>query len=624
MVEIHRRNNMENENIICRESERYWFTDIREVENIRELLQGSVEEYPDRPAFWVKRSRGTEYLPICYRLLSRDVRALASRLMKSGMLDQKVALMGKSCYEWIVTYLAVVTAGGIIVPMDKDLHPDEIQNLVEHAGCGSIFFTSDIASRVKKAGLEIPHIAMDFYGDRVDESVDMKQYIHSPAYAELHKAVNDTMDWKELVAEGEALLEQGDDAYDHVEIDPNVMSVLLYTSGTTGKPKGVMLSQRNIVSNIMDTCRIAHITPEDKALSILPIHHTYECTYGMLLVLYRGASTAFCEDLKYITKNIKEAKNTILIAVPLVLELIHNKIWKTAAKQGREKTLKRGIGISRRMLSIGIDVRRRLFSSVLNELGGNIRMFITGAAPISPNVLRDFESFGITVLQGYGLTECTPLVAGTPEMAPPRVKKAGSVGIALKYGEVRIVNRDEDGIGTIEYRGPNVMLGYYNMPEATEAVMHDGWFDTGDLGFADEDGWIYITGRDKNMIVTKTGKNIYPEEIEEVIREIPAVVDCMVYASKRKGDEIVSCQILPDLERISEFYGHTPSEEEVYNCIKNLVNEANMKLTSYKRVKEVVIRKEDFIRTTTRKIKRNDNIADLEGKPEEDAGSDTE
>lgn len=602
--------------------DKYWFKDIREISTIKELLYGSAEKYPERPAFWVKRKKGESYEPVSYRLLKHDVEALGTQLRAMGLAGDRIGVMGQGCYEWITTYLAVVIGGGVIVPIDKELDSDAIQNVISTAECRTVFYTAEQSSKMTDVNGIENHIIMQFYGDRTDMSLSMVEYL-SAIKANCDEGTpgarqgNENIcagtnvsyyDWKELTGAGESLMALGNSQFAAEDADPDKMSVLLFTSGTTGNPKGVMLSQRNITTNIMDTCRIAHILPTDKTLSILPIHHTYECTFGMLLVLYRGASTAFCEGLKYITKNMEEAQNTVFIAVPLVLEMIYDKIWKQAKKQGSADKLKKAINVNNKLKAIGVDLSRTLFKQVYAGLGGKLRMIITGAAALYPNVFRGFEDLGIKVLQGYGLTECTPLVAGTPENAKERYKKAGSVGVAVAAGEFKIINQDEDGIGEILYHGPNVMLGYYNMPEETAKVIHDGWFNTGDLGFTDKEGWLYLTGRHKNVIVTKSGKNIYPEEIEEVLNAVPCISECMVYGSLRGNEDVVAAQVLPDTENIEEALGHKPDEDEIYKYVKNAVNEANMTMTSYKRVKEVIIRQEDFVRTTTRKIRRQDNI----------------
>lgn len=588
--------------------EKYWYKDIREISTLKELLYGSQELYPDNPAFWVKKKKGAEYEAISYTLLKHDVEALGTKLGAMDLLGGRIAVMGMGAYEWIVTYLAAAIGGGTVVPIDKELDSESVNNLLKTAECRTIFYTSGESEKIDKITDIDNRIIMEFYGDRTDIDIPMFDCITVEEKSAMAHLPGNAYIWKELVSEGEILMNNGDTSFKDKDVDPDVLSVLIFTSGTTGDPKGVMLSQRNITANIMDTCRIAHILPTDKTLSILPIHHTYECTFGMLLVLYRGASTAFCEGLKYITANMKEAGNTVFIAVPLVLDMIYDRIWKQVKKLGKEGTLRKAIKYNNKLKAIGLDMSRVLFRQVHNELGGKLRMVITGAASISPNVLRGFEDLGIIVLQGYGLTECTPLVSGTPQAAKERYKKAGSVGVAVSSGDIKIINKDENGIGEILFKGPNLMLGYYNMPEETAKVMNDGWFITGDLGFIDRDGWLYLTGRSKNVIINKTGENIYPEEIEEIINNIPAVSECMVYADSRDNEEVVAVQIMPDMEAVIEALGHEPDSEELYKYIKNLVNEANMTMTSYKRVKKVIIRKEDFVRTTTRKIKRQENI----------------
>lgn len=600
---------MSKEIIYDRPRDHYWYTNIRDVSTMKEMLEGSVGSFPDRPAFWVKRQKGGEYVPVSYTLFYRDVRSLATALISRGFKGKRIAVIGINSYEWIAAYLAVVMIGSIAVPLDRELKKDEVENLVKSADVSMIFYSENQSQKI--ADLDgVTKAAMRFYADRTDENVTMSQYIRSPFYSSVKRAAECDFTWKELVAEGEELLTEGDVRFDEIETDPEVMSVILYTSGTTGTPKGVMLSQKNILFDIMDTCRIADVDEKDKTLSILPIHHTYECTFGMLLVLYKGASTAFCEGLHYITKNMQECGPTVFIAVPLILEMIHGRIFKQSRKEGREKALKRALMLSRSLRTIGIDVRRKLFAPVLRQLGGNLQKFIIGAAAISPNIIRDFEDMGITVLQGYGLTECTPLAVGTPEKAKERYKKAGSVGVPLKHGDMKIVDPDEDGIGKIYYRGPNVMLGYYNMPEETAEVMHSGWLETGDLGFMDTDGWLYIAGRYKNMIVTATGKNIYPEEIEEIFNKLPCISECMVYPDNQDGVEAVACQVWPDAAYIKSETGSDPDSGEIYKFIKSAINEENMNLASYKRIKKVVIRDRDFIRTTTGKIRRSDNIDD--------------
>jgi long-chain acyl-CoA synthetase len=589
----------------------YWYTDIREITTLKDMLSGSVDLYPNNPAFWVKERRGTPYVPIKYSLLQHDVNALGSKMLEMGLKGQRIAVMGQGCYEWIVTYLAVMNGVGVIIPIDKELSGAEIANLMKTADCTTIFCTKAECSKLVDLDEVKKLVVMDFYGDRTDEAIepvpsglDLSKYQY-----ECDGVEREVCEWRSLLKEGEDILASGNTDYIDAELDPDVMSVILFTSGTTGAAKGVMLSHRNITTNIMDVCRIAHILTTDKTLSILPIHHTYECTLGMLLVLYRGASTAFCEGMKYITQNMKEAQNTVIIVVPRVLEMINDRIQKGIEKAGKTDTFQNVMGMSKRLRKVGINMSRTFFKSVRKELGGKLRLVITGAAALSPNIYRNFEDLGITVLQGYGMTECTPLISGTPMSAPKeRYRKAGSVGVPVKTGEVKIIDEDENGIGEILFRGPNAMMGYYNMPEATAEVLEpDGWLHTGDLGFIDRDGWLYLTGRKKNIIVTKTGENVYAEEIEDYIQKCPYIAECMVFPYDNNGEEVVGVQILPNKDKIREEFGHDLPKDEMKKLFKSEIQNLNQEMAVYKRIRAIFVRDEEFVKTTTGKIKRHEN-----------------
>lgn len=601
---------------------KYWYTDIREIITLKDMLAGSAELYKNNAAFWVKKKRGGEYIPINYELLQHDVNALGTALMDLGLKGSRIAVMGQNCYEWIASYLSIINGTGIVVPIDKELTGPEIGNLLKASSTDTIFCTRQECKKLQGLKEIRRLIVMEFYGDRTDinekpaqEDFDAEKYrtllagdTGSDKNAEPENDV-EILSWTDLLIKGEQLLEEGNTEFLDAEIDPDAMSVILFTSGTTGNPKGVMLSHRNITSNIMDVCRICQVYQTDKTLSMLPIHHTYECTLGMLLVLYRGASTAFCEGFKYISQNMKEAQNTFIIVVPRVLELVYDKIQKGIVKQGKEKTFKRAMKVNKALRKAGINVSRTIFKSIIDNLGGKLRVVITGAAALNPNIFRAFEDFGIMVLQGYGMTECTPLISGTPGSAPrERYRKAGSVGATVDKGEIKIIDKDEDGIGEVLFRGPNVMLGYYNMPEETAKVIEpDGFMHTGDLGFVDKEGWLYLTGRKKNVIVTKTGENVYPEEIEDDILNDPTIEDCMVFPYKIQDEETVGIQILPSMENLTDQVGHELDEQGLIDYYTELVKEYNQKLSVFKRIRSTFVRKEDFVRTTTRKIKRQDN-----------------
>lgn len=584
---------------------RFWYKDIREIATLRELLAGSVEKYSERAAFWVKAKRGGEYLSVPYEVLGHDVEAIGTMLLELAGDERRVAIIGEGSYEWITSYLATMNAGLVVVPIDKELGGDEIKNLLDASNCHTVICSAECAPKLSNIITITDLVITEFYGDRISLEDKPKSLLKDTA--EFERAGRRVHLWRELLVNGEEKLANGDTSFSEIEIDPDELAVILFTSGTTGTPKGVMLNHRNITVNIMDVCRIANIHPWDKTLSILPIHHTYECTLGMLLVLYRGASTAFCEGMKYIVKNMHEAENTVVIVVPRVLEMIHGRITKTIKKSGKEKTFRKALKASRTARKFGVNVSRTLFKQIINELGGKLRVVITGAAALSPEICKDFEDFGITVLQGYGMTECTPLITGTPQSAArTRYDKSGSVGVPVESGTVRIINPDENGIGEILFKGPNVMLGYYNLTEATAEVLEGGWLRTGDIGYFDADGWLFLTGRAKNVIVTNAGENIYPEEIEDYINRHAYISDSMVFASG-ESEDVVAVQILPDKDEIKDELGNVPPEDEIETLIKGVITELNMGLAPFKRIREVYVRKEDFVRTTTRKIKRQEN-----------------
>ena len=587
---------MESYHTVCKKPEELYqsfYHSVREIRNLKELISGSCELYGDLTAFLTKEEKGGEYHEISYREFYEDLNALGTKLTDLGLRGKKIAVIGENCYDWVVAYFAIVNGTGTVVPLDRELGKDEIFRLIDAAECSAVFYTGT-------------------YRELFAEK-DLPFQFEMAVYGKQHDAEREN-DIRRLICEGKELLLRGDRRFLDAEVEDDAMCSLIFTSGTTGTPKGVMLSHRNIASNIMNTAKIFKIETSDRSLSMLPIHHTFESTIGIMGLLFQGGSVAFFEGLKYLNKNLMEAKCTMLVGVPLIFENIYAKIWKTARKEKKEKALKAAIALNRRLNRIGIDMHKTLFRSVYKPLGGRIRIILSGAAGLNPKIVRGLYELGFKFAQGYGLTETAPLAAGTPDFVKDRYKKAGSCGPALPQGELRIKDPNEDGIGEIQYRGPNVMLGYYNMPEETAEVLQDGWFSTGDLGFLDSLGWVYITGRKKNVIVTKTGKNIYPEEIEGYLDKIPEIEECMVYGtdSEDENDTIVSVQVRPDMEAVHEVLGEDPTEEEIYALIRDRIGDMNLNLPNYKRVRHVVLRRKEFVKTTTQKIKRMDNIHLLE------------
>lgn len=563
---------------------------VRNLHTVQEILLTSAHIFADRPAFKVKHKKGGEYHDITYRQFKEDVDVFGTYLISKGLDGKKIGIIGANSYQWTVAYFAILSGVGILVPLDKDLKKDEINNLAKRANIAALIHT-------KK------------YNEYI-EDLDFELRVKTTVYQDASKAEDPQyMLW--MIEEGKKLLKQGNTDFIDKKTEPDAFASLLFTSGTTGTPKGVMLSNENLVFSVLAPSRIVDIKEGDVSLSILPAHHTFESTINMLTIFFQGGSIAFCEGLKYVLKNIQEAGVSVMVGVPLIVESIYSRIWKQARAGKKDKILKRLIKLNRRLMALGIDKRRTLFKSVYDKFGGRLRLFIVGAAAIEPNASRGFMDLGFDLCQGYGLTETAPLISGVPEFERKQAyKKAGSCGPVVPYGEIKINDPDADGIGEIIYRGPNVMLGYYEMPEETEKVIKDGWFYTGDLGFLDKEGWLYITGRSKNVIVTKTGKNIYPEELEVLINQIPEVKESMVYAKEEDGgnDYIVAVQILPEMEIIVENMGEDVSEKEIFEMFTEKINEINNSLPNYKRVRNIQVREKDFIRTTTKKIKRQANL----------------
>ncbi len=557
---------------------------VRHIRDFRDLLEQSAGLFPEKAAFWIRIGNG-EFRSITYRHFKEDVEALGAALRSLGLAGGFVSVMGENRYEWCVSYLAVTNYTGVIVPMDKELPLAEKGNLLNRSGSSALIFSGRLANDM---------LSLKNSGSQVKYFINMDQ----------EEDTEDFLSYRKLLEKGRLLIGHGKANLDEYKIDDTAMSILLFTSGTTDLAKGVMLSQKNICSDIMGVSKTVHVDSNDITLSILPLHHTYECSLDFLTIIYSGATIAFNEGLKYIQKNLSEVKPTILVTVPLLLENLYKKIWiQIGKKPGMKLVVRAMIGFSMILKFFNIDVRRALFGSIHRSLGGRLRLIITGAAAIDPVVSNGLSRFGFKVLQGYGLTECSPLVIGERD----NFNGNASVGLPLPGIEVRIDNPDENGVGEIVTKGDNVMLGYYKNEEATAKCLRDGWFHTGDLGKIAKSGAYYITGRLKNVIVTKNGKNIFPEEVESYINRSPYVLESMVtgYEDDKSGETMVGAHILPNLDAIREkLKSHTPSMEEIRSVISEVIKNANKDMPLYKRISAFTIRESDFIKTTTMKIKR--------------------
>lgn len=557
--------------------------EVREIKDLKDMLRQSVEIYGKKNAFLVKRKGSEEYQGISFEQFKNDVEAFGTALINLGLKGKRIAVIGENRYEWAVTYLSVVNGVGTIVPLDKELPIAEIENLIKTSRTNAIVFSGKYQQDMINIQANIPelNVLINMDGDESIESL---------------------VSFQKLMAEGSELLSQGDTRYIDEKIDAEEMKILLFTSGTTGLAKGVMLSHRNICTNLMAMCSMLYIDEKDTFLSVLPLHHTYECTCGFLCQIYRGSTIAYCEGLRHIVKNLKEAKVTVMLGVPLIFESMYKKVWQQAQNSGMASKLRLAMKVSNFLKNFGIDLSKKLFGKIHENLGGHVRLFISGAAAIDPEVSKGLRAMGIPLVQGYGLTECSPIVA----LNRDGYYKDDAAGLPLPCLEVKIEEPNEEGIGEIICKGSNVMLGYYENELATEKVMKDGWFYTGDLGFIDEDGFIHITGRKKNVIVTKNGKNVFPEEVETYLNRSKYITESLVWGKydEGSGETYVNAQIMPDMEVVEQELGKDYTDEQIRQLIRKEVVEVNHKMPLYKRISDFTIRKEEFAKTTTKKIKR--------------------
>ena len=557
------------------------FNKAKEYRDIREILQDSVKNYPDNSAFIIKHKNGkdVEYEKVTYKRFMDEINFLGTALIDLGLKDTKVAIIGKNRYEWMVAHFAVINGTGISVPLDKGLPAGEIENSLIMSGCETIVFEKDYLDTIKEI--------------KNKNTTNLKKFICMDDIED-----ESVLTIKTLLNKGKTLLENGDKRFLKAEIDNEKLSILVFTSGTTSASKGVMLSHKNIVSNIYGLDSFEKIYPTDVNMAFLPFHHTFGST-GLLYLLHHGATNVFCDGIRHIQENLKEYKVTMFICVPLIIEAMYKKIMTQVEKQGQTKKVKFGIKLTRFLLKFGIDIRRKVFKQIIDNLGGSLRFIISGASGIDRKVAEAFNDFGFLTVQGYGLTETSPVLFAENE----NNIKYGSVGLPLINVEAKIENKNEDGIGEIVAKGPNVMLGYYENKEETDKVLKDGWFYTGDLGYFDKDGFLFITGRKKNVIVLKNGKNIYPEEIEQVISNLSYVAENMVYGKEKDDDLLLSAKIVYNKEYMDEKYpGKT--EEEIKEIIWKDIKEINKTMPQYKHVKNIVVTDKPMIKTTTAKIKR--------------------
>lgn len=555
-------------------------------DDLRDMINKTTEKFPNNTAFIVKTKNGEDisYRDVTFTEYKEDINALGTGLFSLGLKNNaRVVVISPNRYEWCVTYMAVVNGAGVIVPLDRSLPENEMQGMLERSQADAIVFDKKYKETIRELKNNC-------------ETINIKKYICMDDEED-----GEFLSYSRLLEKGRGMIKENvNDAneYLNVEINADKMSILLFTSGTTSLSKAVMLTHRNIAEHIPALRAILDSWPGDVSLSFLPLHHTF----GSLAIWYiyvSGATTVFCDGLKHIQENLKEYGVTVLVTVPLVVEAMYKRIMKTVEKEGKLETLQKGRKIANALSKVHINVRRKLFKDIIDALGGKLRIFVVGAAALDKEVSKAFNEFGILVCQGYGLTETSPVVSSEPD----KYVKYGSVGFPLRNLQVEIDEPNEEGIGEIKVKGPSVMLGYYGMPKETANVLKDGWFYTGDLGYFDKQGYLYIAGRKKDVIVLKNGKNIYPDEIESLINKFEYVLESLVFGYPKNNDLVVTAKIVYNKDYIEENYKDM-TKEALEEMIWKDIKEMNATVASYQHVKKIIVTDQPMIKTTTAKIKR--------------------
>lgn len=557
--------------------------EFREISDLKDMVNSSAELFSEKDAYLVKLVTGGAYTPIKYKKFKEDIDALGTKFIEMGLKGKRIAVVGENSYKWIVTYLAVTNGTGVIVPLDRELPAKEMANLLTRAEVSAIVYSKKMEKKI-----------VETMG-KLEQPVKYRICMENSEMADIHNLI-------ELIEEGKKLIEQGNHSFIDAEIDREAMCSLLFTSGTTGLAKGVMLSHKNITANVYNMSKYVAIPPDDIGLSVLPMHHSYELTCHIFTAIYQGMTVAICEGLKYITKNMAEAPAGVMLGVPLVFEAMYKKILKQAKASGKLGKMKKMMAVSKALkLYNHPEIIKKIFKDVHNAVGNHMNLFIAGGAAIDPSVTENIQALGIPMIQGYGMTENAPIIAVNKD----RYSKPESVGLPMPGTEIKIIDADKSGVGEIICKGDSVMLGYYNNPEETAEVIKDGWLHTGDYGYFDKDGFLYVCGRKKSVIVTKNGKNIFPEEVEFYLIQSQFIQEALVHGiiDEKSGDTVVKAEVYLDRDSINEEAGNI-STNELIKFVKKEIDKINEQMPLYKRVKRFAIREKEFEKTTTRKIKR--------------------
>lgn len=564
---------------------------VPQPNNIKDVIYRAADKFADNIAFVIKHQENKEvsYENVTYKRFLEDINKLGTALYKMGLKGKRVAVIGKNRYEWALAHISNLLGGIISVPLDKDLQYDELERSLIRSKADCIIFDEKLEESITKI--------------KYQEKTSLKEFI-SMTEVKGYKNVYDLME------EGNKELENGNNEYVNNEIDNDALAILLFTSGTTAQSKAVMLSHKNVATNIYDLQSVENINEKDVSIALLPFHHIFGSTC-MTYTLACGVKIVFADGLRYVKQNLNEYKVTMFVGVPLLMESIYKGVCKEIERQGKTKLIKIATPVTNFLLKLGIDIRRKIYKAVIDGLGGALRLVIVGGAPADPKILKAFDDFGIVTLQGYGLSETSPVVAA--ENA--KIKKSGTCGVAMPSVTMEVVDKDEQGIGEIRVKADSVMLGYYEMPEETAEVLKDGWFYTGDLGFIDPQGCITITGRNKNMIVLANGKKVFPEELETLINRMPLVEESMVFglpSKEDKNDVTLSVKIFYNKEVAEEQYKGM-SEDELYKVIWNDIKELNKTFPRYKHIQNLILTGEELIKTTTKKVKRREEMKKILG-----------
>ena len=566
--------------------------DFIEITDLKDMLNKTKELYGDKIAYKIRKKDGEkgEYITYTHREVRDMVDALGTALIDMGLKGKRIAVIGENRFEWEIAYLSVVCGTGIVVPLDKSLPENELKSLIDRSGVTAIFYSKKYEEELKKIKLlgvgKLKHLI----------SMDLAEH-EDGIYSQ-----------KELIEVGKELIKEGNREFIDAKISNKDMNIMLFTSGTTSQSKVVALSHKNICSNLMDIAKVLDVNSNDTFLSILPIHHVFECTVGFLFSLYRGAQTVFCDGIRHIVENLSEYHVSVMACVPAIYERIFKIIRKGIEKQGKLDDVLEKEELFRDKT---MEERKEVFKEIHDMLGGNIRLFISGAAALDRTIEQKYRLLGINLVQGYGLTETSPIVGvGTKQNY-----KLGSIGKPVPSVKVKLADKDKDGIGELLVKGPNVMLGYFGNDEATKEAIRNGWFYTGDLAKIDDEGYIFICGRKKSVIVLKNGKNIFPEEMENLVNRIEGVNESFIFGrpvSDDKDDIKINVKLVIDKEIIKDVYKIEGTDEEIKEVLSSKIKEINKTMPPYKAIRGIIISEEPLIRTTTNKIKRQANLDEIE------------